>query len=97
MRELEHKVEDNRIKREGEERELQTKVDILRDECSKLQSEKNLKETEVAETRDKINETKTEIMKVTYLFCEKSKAFISVSLILLAYLFTSFVGQCSGE
>ncbi|XP_076682274.1 DNA repair protein rad50 [Andrena cerasifolii] len=64
MRELEHKVEDNRIKREGEERELQTEVDILRDEFSKLQSEKKLKETEVAEVRDKINEIKMETIKV---------------------------------
>ena len=64
MRELEHKVEDNRMKREGEEGELQTEVDTLRDAFSKLQSEKKLKETEVAEVRDKINEIKMETIKV---------------------------------
>ena len=64
MRELEHKVEDNRIKREGEEKGLQTEVDVLRDGFSKLQSEKSLKETEVAETRNLINEIKMETTKV---------------------------------
>ncbi|XP_076276381.1 DNA repair protein rad50 [Lasioglossum baleicum] len=64
MRELEHNVEDYRIKREGEEKEIQIEVDILRSEYSKIESEKNMKESEVIETRDEINKIKLEIMRL---------------------------------
>ncbi|XP_017790933.1 PREDICTED: DNA repair protein RAD50 [Habropoda laboriosa] len=64
MRELEHKVEENRIKREQEEKELQKTVDTSRSEYSKVESEKNLKENEITEAREEINKIKLEIMQL---------------------------------
>ncbi|XP_076621911.1 DNA repair protein rad50 isoform X1 [Colletes latitarsis] len=64
LRELEHRVEENKIKRDGEEKELQTEIDILRNEYSKIESEKSLKENEVVETRDEINRIKSEIIRI---------------------------------
>lgn len=64
MRELEHKVEENRIRRNEEEKELQIKVDTLRSEYSKIESEKNLKENEIVEAGNEINKIKLEIKQV---------------------------------
>ncbi|XP_076644408.1 DNA repair protein rad50 [Halictus rubicundus] len=64
LRELERNVEDNRIRREGEEKEIQKQVDTLRSEYSKIESEKNMKESEVIETRDEINKIKLQIMRL---------------------------------
>lgn len=68
MRELEHKLEENKIKREEEEKELQKTVDILRDKYLKLDTEKNLKENEIIETRKEIDKIKLDIMQVVYFF-----------------------------
>ncbi|CAK9806143.1 DNA repair protein RAD50 [Anthophora plagiata] len=64
MEELEHKIEENRLKREQEEKELQKAVDISRGEYSKVESEKNLKENEVIEAREEISKVKLEIMQL---------------------------------
>ncbi|KZC06068.1 PREDICTED: DNA repair protein RAD50 [Dufourea novaeangliae] len=64
LQELEVNVEDNRVRRGGEEKELQKEVDVLRSEYSRIQSEKNLKENEVVEARDEINQIKLEIMQL---------------------------------
>lgn len=68
MRELEHKLEENKIKREEEEKELQKVVDALRDKYLKLDTEKNLKENEIIETRKEIDKMKLDIMQVVYFF-----------------------------
>lgn len=68
MRELEHKLEENKIKREEEEKELQKIVDILRHKYSKLDIEKNFKENEIIETRKEIDKIKLDIMQVVYFF-----------------------------
>lgn len=68
MRELEHKLEENKIKREEEEKELQKTVDTLRDKYLKLDTEKNLKENEIIETRKEIDKIKLDIMQVVYFF-----------------------------
>lgn len=68
MRELEHKLEENKIKREKEEKELQKTVDTLRDKYLKLDTEKNLKENEIIETRKEIDKIKLDIMQVVYFF-----------------------------
>lgn len=68
MRELEHKLEENKIKREEEEKELQKIVEILRHKYSKLDIEKNFKENEIIETRKEIDKIKLDIMQVVYFF-----------------------------
>ncbi|XP_016919261.1 DNA repair protein RAD50 isoform X1 [Apis cerana] len=65
MRELEHKLEENKIKREEEEKELQKTVDTLRDKYLKLDTEKNLKENEIIETRKEIDKIKLDIMQLS--------------------------------
>ncbi|KAG7189859.1 hypothetical protein KM043_017509 [Ampulex compressa] len=64
MCDLEHTVEENRIKREQEEKEMQKKVDALLTERSKIDSEKNLKENEVLETREEINKIRSQVMQL---------------------------------
>lgn len=64
MRELEHRVEGNRIEREAEEKKLQKEVDSLRGEYSKVVSEKDLKEVGVVEAREEISRIKSQITQV---------------------------------
>nr|XP_033326121.1 DNA repair protein RAD50-like [Megalopta genalis] len=64
FQELEHIGEDNRARRAGEEKELQKQVDILRNEYSKSESEKNMKESEVVATRDEIHKIKLEKIRL---------------------------------
>lgn len=68
MRELEHKLEENKIKRGEEEKELQKAVDILRSKYLKLDTEKNHEENEIIETRKEIDKIKLDIMQVVYFF-----------------------------
>lgn len=70
MRELEHKMEENRMKRDEEEKNLQKVIDTLRSTHSKLDSEKDLKENEVTEIRKEVNKIKLDIMQVVYIFLE---------------------------
>ncbi|XP_017755728.1 PREDICTED: LOW QUALITY PROTEIN: DNA repair protein RAD50 [Eufriesea mexicana] len=65
MRELEHKTEENRMKRDEEEKELQKVIDTLRSTHSKLDSEKDLKENEVIETRKEVNKITLDIKQLS--------------------------------
>lgn len=85
MRELEHKLEENKIKRGEEEKELQKAVDILRSKYLKLDTEKNHEENEIIETRKEIDKIKLDIMQVVYFF---------VKMFYLYFKFILFLAQC---
>jgi len=64
MRTLEEEVEDNRWTMQRQERELQKKVDLLRSNHSKIESEMILKDKEVTTMRDEINIIRNQITEV---------------------------------
>nr|XP_003704846.1 PREDICTED: DNA repair protein RAD50 [Megachile rotundata] len=64
MWELNKKLDENRMQREEEEKEVQKTVDILRSEKLKVESQKSIKENEMTETRDELNKIKMEILQI---------------------------------
>ncbi|XP_011638755.1 DNA repair protein RAD50 [Pogonomyrmex barbatus] len=64
MRELEKRVEENRLAMQSEEKKLQAEVDILRSNYSKIESKKVLKEKEITEIREEINTIRNQITQI---------------------------------
>jgi peptidoglycan hydrolase CwlO-like protein len=64
MRTLEEEVEDSRWTMQKQERELQKKVDLLRSDHSKIESEMILKDKEVTTMKDEINIIRKQITEV---------------------------------
>ncbi|XP_078039403.1 DNA repair protein rad50 [Augochlora pura] len=62
--ELEHKLEDKKRRRAKEENELQKQADIARSEYSKIESEKNMKDSEVVETRNEIYKIEIDLLQL---------------------------------
>jgi len=91
MRTLEEEAEDNRWTMQKQERELQKKVDLLRSNHSKIESEMILKDKEVTTMRDEINIIRNQITEViTFSYFYINNQFFKDKIVLMIFFLCTY-------